>query len=129
MKPIMISISFSEAFAKSFIPNLYVSLLKEELRKSNNNDMMQKAVAKFGITKKDIINLINIKNITISQVNDFYAVRFNNNRIGKIFLEPLLDFINDGDLSNKGSNIFHNTILYINNHIRTIYYYYLMKGE
>lgn len=130
MKMLYINRIYSEKFAKKYVPNIYVSMLKDAFNNKKYTAIISKAAEKFNITKNDILAAIKIENIIVSQLEDNYVIHFNDVLIrNKISLEQVLDYINDGDLSFKGYNIVNQIINYINTNIRTIHSYYLLKGD
>lgn len=130
MKTLSVSKVFGQAFGKEYVPKIYLRLILEELAKRKYVPILIKVKEKFGITKNDLQQMIKIENIIVSQLEDDYVIRFNDKLIkDNLSLEQVLDYINDGDLTFRGSNLFNNIIKYVNNNIRTINRYYLMKGD
>lgn len=129
MRSITVNKKFGYTFSKKYIPKLYVRMIKEELAKGKHRTTLLKVFEKFNVTKEDLLNVITINNIIVSQVKDDYIVRFNKVLVKeKVSLEHVIDYANDGDLSFRGSNLFNNITKYINKNIRLINRYYLMKG-
>jgi len=130
MKIVTVDRNFSENFGKKYIPKVYINLLIDELDKHKYMPVLSKVTENLNISKQDILNVIKLENIIVSQVDANYIIRFNNVLIKSgVFLEQLIDYINDGDLSFRGCNMFNNAVDYLNNHMRTIYRYYILGGE
>ena len=130
MKTLSVSKVFGQNFGKEYVPKIYLRLILEELTKRKYVPILIKVKEKFGITKNDLQQMIKIENIIVSQLEDDYVIRFNDKLIkANLSIEQVLDYINDGDLTFRGSNLFNNIIKYVNNNIRTINRYYLMRGD
>jgi len=130
MKTLSVSKIFGQKFGKEYVPKIYIRLILEELAKRKYVPILVKVKEKFGITKNDLQQMIKIENIIVSQLGDAYVIRFNDRLIkDNLSIEQVLDYINDGDLTFRGSNLFNNIIKYVNNNIRTINRYYLMRGD
>lgn len=130
MKTLSVNKVFGQTFGKEYVPKIYLRLILEELAKRKYVPILIKVREKFGITKNDLQQMIKIENIIVSQLEDDYVIRFNDKLIkANLSIEQVLDYINDGDLTFRGSNLFNNIIKYVNNNIRTINRYYLMRGD
>ncbi len=130
MKTVAFNKNFGENFAKKYVPKIYIGLIRDELNKKKYTSLLTHIKEKFNITKTDIINVTKTENIAVSQVENNYTICFKDILIkSKMTFEQLIDYINDGDLSFKGYNMFNKITTYVNNHIRTIYHYYLIRGD
>ena len=130
MKTLSINKNFGSEFNQKYMPKIYIKLLKTEINKKQYIPIMVKVKEKFNITKQEVLNCIKIENLVVSQVEDTYVVRFNDIMIkAGVPFEQIVDYINDGDVSFRGCNLFNNIVNYINGNIRTINRYYLMGGQ
>lgn len=130
MKNVIVDKNFSADFGQNYLPKVYISLIKDELNNKKYAALFTKINEKLNITKKEILDAIKIENISISRIGDKYSITFKNIRLNiNTSFEQLIDYINDGDLSFRGYNVFNNATDYANEHIKTIYRYYLMKGN
>src|SRR5574344_2043941 len=109
MKNVIVDKNFSADFGEKYLPKVYVSLVKDELNKKKYNALFIKIKEKLNITKKDILDAIKIENIRVSHLGDKYNITFKNIKLNiNTSFEQLIDYINDGDLSFRGYNVFNN---------------------
>ena len=130
MKTISINTSMGEYFGKKFIPKLYIRLLLAELHKGKYAALIPELKRQFDMNNVNFEEFINLENITVSESNMQYHIGFINTSISEnLRLFQMINFINDGNLSFKGYNIFNKITSYINNNIQNIYMFYLMQGD
>lgn len=131
MKTIIFTDAYGEDFGKNYIPKVYISLLLEELDNQKYVAILDYIKEHLAISKEEIENFITIENISVSKFNNNYVVRFKvmNKIKDNLSFNQLVNFINDGNLSMRGYNLFDKVVSYINNNIDMIYKYYLMRGN
>ena len=130
MKILSFNKTLGKNFGKKYIPKIYIRLISDELRKKDYNSILNKVNEKYKIDKNTFKKALHPKNIIVSEFNGQYVVSFNQIALKEgVLLEQIINYINDGDLSFRGCNLFDNIISYISTNIRTIYMYYLMRGE
>lgn len=130
MKTLSFNKTLGKNFSKKYIPKIYIRLILDELRKKKYDSILNKVTEKYKIDKNTFKKALHPKNINVSEVNGQYIVSFNQIALKEgVMLEQIINYINDGDLSFRGCNLFDNIISYISTNIRIIYIYYLMRGE
>lgn len=131
MKTIIFTDAYGEDFGKNYIPKVYISLLLEELDNQKYIAILDYIKEHLAISKEEIENFITVENISVSKFNNNYVVRFKvmNKIKDNLSFNQLVSFINDGNLSMRGYNLFDKVVSYINNNIDMIYKYYLMRGN
>ena len=130
MRTLIANKIFGQEFGQTYLPKIYIKMLKEEINKKKYIPTLVKVKEKRNITKNEILNCVKIENLVVSQVEDNYVIRFNDIMIkAGVPFEQVVDYINDGDLSFRGCNLFNNVTNYINRNVRTINRYYLMGGQ
>jgi len=129
MKTVIFSKKLGDVFGKKYMPKLYINLLVDEINNKKYVPLLLRLNETFNITKSDLVKAINIENLIVSEFDGQYVLYFNDVKIkNSISLKQVIDYMNDGDLSLRGYNLFNEIVSYINNNIFMINQYYLMRG-
>lgn len=130
MKKIIIKNIYERSFVNPYLYKTVLNTLIGELSSKKCYDMLYYINKNFNITKNDIITGIE-KALKISYISDNIIIYLDANFYIKkdIKLITIIDFINYGNLSKKGTYFINTAINYIYDNINNLYKYFLIKGN
>lgn len=143
MRRFSINPKYNSFFVNNQLTKLFINSIKGELNKLVNVPALNYIEKNYKISKDQFIKILS-DNIRVSKYsNNMIVISFNNlplnisndreniienehdnihvNKTCRVYLHTLIDFINDGNLQIKGSNMFNNIIKYLQNNVGTLY--------
>jgi hypothetical protein len=131
MKRLIVKAKYGQDFTHVKLPKLFLKLITSELSKPINITVLTYIRDNYNINKPQLIALLKA-NLRVSGYADNIIIDFNNAKINEeenLYLETIIDFINDGNLQFRGSNIINNIINYLEANLDSLYRLSRVRGS
>ena len=132
MKRLIVKATYGQDFTYRKLPKLFFKLISAELSKPINITILTYIRDNYNINKPQLMMLLKA-NLRVSGYADNVIIEFDNVKVGEnengpIYLQTIVDFINDGNLQIRGSNIINNIINYLEAHLDSLYKLSKVRG-